>query len=556
MSYNIIVDGGSSVRLPTAGKYCVRDIVVTANGSGGGELTPVATSLIRRGIGYIDTGIDAANSNLTIQVQYEFETVPTGYWYLIRAYVNEDTNSTRILYNGTSNTYCCLNSVPRSASLSATQKRYEGVVYTDILKPESNNSFSYTTNGVKTTKTRTSGDELVGENILLFSDSTSKDSTVVKLYYLKIYDGNTLVRDFAPFVMQNGECGLYDNVTKRFFGNDGSGTFEAETINGGGAEPIPTQEKTIDITENGTVEVAPDEGYALSKVTANVNVPIPNGYIKPSGTLDITENGEHDVVEYAKVSVNVPSEAPNIQPLEITENGTYTAPNGVDGYSPIIVNVESGGGGAEDNLDDFLVNTLTDIESDVTKIVSYGSYGRTALKTVNLPKCTDIGSYAFRGCTGITNVNAPLATSIGTYGFYGCSKLADVNMSKVTSIGTYAFYKCDLRSVNFPLATGIAQNAFFQNENLERADFGVANKINQASFGNCSSLVTLILRRTGSICTLGVATNGFSGTPIANGTGYVYVPKALIEDYKVATNWVNYASQFRAIEDYPEITGG
>ena len=34
MSYNITVDGGTSVRLPTAGKYCDRDIVVTATGGG------------------------------------------------------------------------------------------------------------------------------------------------------------------------------------------------------------------------------------------------------------------------------------------------------------------------------------------------------------------------------------------------------------------------------------------------------------------------------------------------------------------------------------------
>lgn len=34
MSYNIKVDGGASVRLPTAGKYCDRDIIVTAEESG------------------------------------------------------------------------------------------------------------------------------------------------------------------------------------------------------------------------------------------------------------------------------------------------------------------------------------------------------------------------------------------------------------------------------------------------------------------------------------------------------------------------------------------
>lgn len=42
MSFNITVDGGSSVRLPTAGKYCDRDIVVTAQG-GSEDLDAVLT---------------------------------------------------------------------------------------------------------------------------------------------------------------------------------------------------------------------------------------------------------------------------------------------------------------------------------------------------------------------------------------------------------------------------------------------------------------------------------------------------------------------------------
>ena len=74
-----------------------------------------------------------------------------------------------------------------------------------------------------------------------------------------------------------------------------------------GGTPTPTQEKTVEITANGTVSVAPDEGYALSKVTANVNVPIPEGYIQPSGTLEVTENGTFDVTDKASVNVNVPT---------------------------------------------------------------------------------------------------------------------------------------------------------------------------------------------------------------------------------------------------------
>ena len=55
------------------------------------------------------------------------------------------------------------------------------------------------------------------------------------------------------------------------------------------------------------------------------------------------------------------------------------------------------------------------------------------------------------------------------------------------------------------------------------------------------------------------ATSAFDSTPIKSGNGYIYVPFALIEQYKAATNWSTYAAQFRALEDYTvdgTITGG
>ena len=65
---------------------------------------------------------------------------------------------------------------------------------------------------------------------------------------------------------------------------------------------------------------------------------------------------------------------------------------------------------------------------------------------------------------------------------------------------------------------------------------------------NNRALIALILRSE-TMATL-AGTNALSSTPIASGTGYIYVPSALIEDYKVATNWSTYADQFRALEDY------
>jgi hypothetical protein len=83
-------------------------------------------------------------------------------------------------------------------------------------------------------------------------------------------------------------------------------------------------------------------------------------------------------------------------------------------------------------------------------------------------------------------------------------------------------------------------------------DFAKVTHIAEFAFAYSYFLETLILRGD-TVCTLS-ATNAFTSTKIASKTGYIYVPRALVDNYKAATNWSGY--QFRAIEDYPEICGG
>jgi hypothetical protein len=158
---------------------------------------------------------------------------------------------------------------------------------------------------------------------------------------------------------------------------------------------------------------------------------------------------------------------------------------------------------------------------------------------------TDTNCYAQYKFIGVNSAKILQRTISGHY-----------ENDRVESVGDYAFYYCvDLVSVNFPLVKSIGERAFQGCSKLERVDLASATNIGSYVFCDCPQLTTFILRNN-TMCTLATA-GSFNETPIKWKTGYIYVPKSLVDEYKADYEWgMNFGNQIRAIEDYPDICGG
>ena len=163
----------------------------------------------------------------------------------------------------------------------------------------------------------------------------------------------------------------------------------------------------------------------------------------------------------------------------------------------------------------------------------------------------------FEGNTELQTVDLPNITKIGERCLYRCSSLKTINLPKVAEVGTGSF--CDntgMTSYYLPsLETVSGDNAFSYNHYVEKMDFPKLEAVGSEMFAN-NVRMTAFLLRGNFVCSLPY-TSAFNNTPIAGNTaatdgvlGYIYVPAALVDSYKAATNWSAYASQFRALEDY------
>lgn len=242
-----------------------------------------------------------------------------------------------------------------------------------------------------------------------------------------------------------------------------------------------------------------------------------------------------------------------------TKGGTVPANKNMANLASAIGSISGGGGGNWAEV--FSGNSTALVDDEITALRNYalGVTGNVSdrgyLTTVSLPSATRIGDYSFYYQTKLVSaVFSPGLNYIGTYAFSNCKKLTELYCKNVTSVYEYAFYYCaSLREVIMPQSLSIPQYVCGYCSSLVKADFGSKNNstIGNGAFSGCTSLETLVIRKTNAVLT-GRSAMFVSSSPIAQGTGYIYVPSALVDSYKAAKYWSTYAGQIRAIEDYSD----
>lgn len=189
--------------------------------------------------------------------------------------------------------------------------------------------------------------------------------------------------------------------------------------------------------------------------------------------------------------------------------------------------------------------------------------GCSSLQSINLSNLTQWGSgngreegmfYTFYDCTNLQTVNLPNLTNAGRLDntFYNCTNLQTVNLPNLTNatLGNGAFENCvSLQTIELKISNVYGGDIFRNCTSLTQVKAPLAS-INSSCFSNCSALRKLILPQTDKITVLESST-AFKDTFLDKDgvTNGIYVPSALLNEYRKATNWVTLASHIHALND-------
>lgn len=238
--------------------------------------------------------------------------------------------------------------------------------------------------------------------------------------------------------------------------------------------------------------LAPKTGY-----TSVIVNPIPDEYVVTEGTLKITENGTYDVTNYSNAEVKTSgvdiSQYFNTVPqVASSSSNPYVANNYIIKLPEITIP------NTYNSMQYFYYNWVFDIFPNIIfgNNVTSLNYLYYQNKKLTELKLEDTLGWNTENVTSMSNM------------FYQCTQL------------TY----CDLSNLNTSKVTNTS-----------------------AMFYGTALLETLIINSP-YLLRMSARTM-FTASKIAVGTGYVYVPDDMVDTYKNATNWSNYADQIKGISE-------
>ena len=177
------------------------------------------------------------------------------------------------------------------------------------------------------------------------------------------------------------------------------------------------------------------------------------------------------------------------------------------------------------------LSSLKGVKFDNATSMADGAIQNVGISTLTLPKVTTVGKQCIKSCTSLTSVSLPLLETAGDEFLNSNTKLTDVSLPKITTFGSNAFSSClSLTKITLPKVTSINGSYLCS---------------------GCTALTAFVITNEEQVCTLSSTSSCFANTPIKSGTGYIYVPDALVDSYKTATNWSTFASQIKPLSELP-----
>ena len=319
----------------------------------------------------------------------------------------------------------------------------------------------------------------------------------------------------------------------------------------------------------------------IDLVTINLCPGQGGGGVKPSGTLEISENGVYDVYTYSSASVDVhPSTslsetyisngdynitgefnggvitvdvpAPQFvtETLNVSANGTYNPGQGVDGYSQVVVDVPQRID--EKDATEGRLN-IVNLNNSASYVTSYIFNKNSILQTIKLPNCISINISAFYSCSNLVSVSLPECNVIGSGVFYSCG-FSEIYLPECKSIYETAFAYCsNLSFISLPKCEYISGTPFgaivgtFEHTKISSIFLPICSFIGAAVFRYAEYLTEITLGYS-SVCYLRNY-EAFKYTQITSSTGSIYVPASLVDSYKSANNWSYFSTQIFPISE-------